>query len=261
MTTHQTSLGGLNMTNLLVQAVVPSDPSYRFIPLTKGKYTVVSTSRFDWLNQWQWFAQWDSTTKSFYAMRNIPSAKRKQTMLSMAAAIVGPRRGKFADHISGNTLDNRDENLREATKRQNAVNRRLKTTNTSGFTGVSWNKQNKMWSAQICIGGRQKSLGYFTTKEEAVATRLNAQEKHYKTFNRQLSEIPPLPIPRPGELGSRALHPKNTVGFRHITQIRADQYYCVRFSRNGVYYYFGRFRYLNEAVAARDRAYLDMGLA
>jgi len=55
---------------------------------------------------------------------------------------------KFVDHIDGNKKNNRIENLREATKSQNAMNQKVSTRNTSGIKGVMWHKRDKKWFVQ-----------------------------------------------------------------------------------------------------------------
>ncbi len=90
------------------------------------------------------------------------------------------------DHISGVRDDNRLVNLREATNRENCQNRALDVRNTSGFTGVSWNKRDRKWQCLICVEGRNKSLGYFNTPEEAHAAYVAAKAMIH-TFN---------PVPR-----------------------------------------------------------------
>jgi len=69
------------------------------------------------------------------------------------------------DHINGNRLDNRLENLRPATTSQNAYNRALNSLNTSGVKGLSWAKKPKKWLACIRVNGKNKNLGYFESKE------------------------------------------------------------------------------------------------
>ena len=69
------------------------------------------------------------------------------------------------DHINGDRFDNRIENLRPATKKQNAFNVGLKRTNTSGVKGLSWAKKPQKWLACIKINGKNKNLGYFESKE------------------------------------------------------------------------------------------------
>lgn len=75
----------------------------------------------------------------------------------------------FIDHIDGDKGNNRIENLREATKRQNEFNKGLLASNTSGFKGVSFHKGDKKWRATIRMQGRTKHLGNFDTPEEAFA--------------------------------------------------------------------------------------------
>ena len=45
-----------------------------------------------------------------------------------------------------------------------------------------WNKQNKKWTASIRINNKQKYLGSFIDKTEAIKTRLNAELKYYGEF-------------------------------------------------------------------------------
>lgn len=71
------------------------------------------------------------------------------------------------DHINRNRADDRWTNLREATYRLNALNRGLLPNNTSGLTGVTWNKRGRKWVAQTSVGNRNVYLGRFDTKEEA----------------------------------------------------------------------------------------------
>lgn len=85
------------------------------------------------------------------------------------------------DHINHNTLDNRKCNLRCATNAQNAMNGTLRSTNTSGVTGVS-KKRNK-WHARICVDYKEINLGFFDNFEDAVAVRKEAEEKYFGEFS------------------------------------------------------------------------------
>lgn len=88
------------------------------------------------------------------------------------------------DHINRDKLDNRLSNLRETDPVRNGHNKGIITTNTSGFTGVSWCKVRKRWRAYITYKGKQKSFGYFPSIEEAAEARaVGARDLHAKIFN------------------------------------------------------------------------------
>ena len=78
---------------------------------------------------------------------------------------------EMVDHIDGDTLNNRIENLRECTNAQNQFNSRRKVTNRSGAKGVVYHPKctGKPWHAKINHNGRRISLGYHKTLEEAAA--------------------------------------------------------------------------------------------
>lgn len=66
------------------------------------------------------------------------------------------------------------DNCRFVTNRQNSLNRRLLSkSNTSGYVGVTWHKGTEKWSSRIMIRGRERSLGIYLTKEEALEARNN----------------------------------------------------------------------------------------
>lgn len=77
------------------------------------------------------------------------------------------------DHINGVRHDNRIDNLREVTIRENLTF--LKKTNSSGVTGVSWAKKVCKWRAEIKISGKNIVLGYFYDKNLAIAIRKKAE--------------------------------------------------------------------------------------
>jgi hypothetical protein len=83
---------------------------------------------------------------------------------------------KTIDHINGDRTDNRITNLREVTHRENLLNAKKRSDNTSEVTGVHWRKSDQKWGAQIHINGRGKTLGAFATFDKAVEARLLAEK-------------------------------------------------------------------------------------
>jgi hypothetical protein len=88
------------------------------------------------------------------------------------------------DHINGNTLDCRDENLRICNKSQNAMNSKMFSTNTSGIKGVSFDKSKMKWVAYIRVNDRNIYLGGYDIKEDAAKARSEAEQKYFKGYVR-----------------------------------------------------------------------------
>lgn len=72
------------------------------------------------------------------------------------------------DHINRNGCDNRLENLRLVTQKQNSENRSLGKNNTSGHPGVDWFPKLRKWRARITVNYKGLHIGYFTNIEDAV---------------------------------------------------------------------------------------------
>jgi hypothetical protein len=79
------------------------------------------------------------------------------------------------DHINRDPSDNRVVNLRESTDRENNRNLGRSVKNTSGVTGVLWDKSKGKWSPRIQVMGRTVNLGRTDSFEEAVARRKAAE--------------------------------------------------------------------------------------
>ena len=88
------------------------------------------------------------------------------------------------DHIkTERKFDNRKSNLRDATASQNGMNSRLSINNTSGVTGVSWDKSKNKWNAYIMINRKRHNLGYYTNFDDAVKARKESEEKNYREYS------------------------------------------------------------------------------
>jgi hypothetical protein len=78
----------------------------------------------------------------------------------------------WLDHRDRNRSNNSIDNLRECTPTQNHANAGNKSSNSSGFKGVSFDMRRGKFRADIRIGGKKKTLGYF---HDPVAA-----SRHYK---------------------------------------------------------------------------------
>lgn len=88
---------------------------------------------------------------------------------------------KEIDHINGDGLDNRIDNLRLADRSQNIGNAHY-TGGVSGIRGVYASGRDSPWLAQIQVDGRCKHLGYFDTIEEAYEAYKAAAELYFGEF-------------------------------------------------------------------------------
>ena len=82
------------------------------------------------------------------------------------------------DHINGNGCDNIIINLRNVSRFENCRNIKKQHNNTSGVTGLYWDKRYDKWHARIQIQGINKSLGYFNNIFDAACARKNAEVKY-----------------------------------------------------------------------------------
>ena len=82
------------------------------------------------------------------------------------------------DHISHDRADNRLCNLRLVSLAENNKNKSMDRRNSTGVTGVRFNKRYNTWGAHIGVNGIEIHLGSFKTLEEATAARLDAEKKY-----------------------------------------------------------------------------------
>ena len=86
------------------------------------------------------------------------------------------------DHINGNTLDNRIENLRPADQSSNMCNRKRFLNNKSGVKGVSWHSHQKKWFVYLDVNKKRKNIGYFDDLEFAELAANEARAKFHGAF-------------------------------------------------------------------------------
>jgi len=102
--------------------------------------------------------------------------------ISMHVLIFGRQQGKMIDHVDGNKLDNRRQNLRFATASENQFNRGMSSNNTSGYKGVTFVKKENKWRARITAYGKTIHLGDFSDRHEAGYAYEKAAKEHHGEF-------------------------------------------------------------------------------
>lgn len=92
--------------------------------------------------------------------------------------VIGEWPDGWIDHKDTVRTNNRFDNLRVVTPTVSNRNRNMNKRNTSGTTGISWNKKESKWQAYICVDSRMINLGWFEHKEDAILARMTAEKKY-----------------------------------------------------------------------------------
>ncbi len=141
------------------------------INITQGQKVLVDNEDFERINKQKW-----SFNRGYaYGWSSIEKKR-----IYMHRLIIKVPKGLYVDHINGNKLDNRKENLRFATIAQNQHNQgKYAKKATSIYKGVYWHKNNKIWQSQIKLHGVKNFIGRFKNElHAAMAYDLWAKELH-----------------------------------------------------------------------------------
>lgn len=148
------------------------------IPLTKGRVSPVSPESYQLVKDRRWYAMWNRVARSFYALGCGGTTKT----LCLHRVVLRAPAGMLVDHINHDTLDNRLANVRLATASNNQHNSRTPRNNTSGFKGVNWYRERGVWRARISVAGKRRTVGSFSTAEEAALAYDAAARSAYGEF-------------------------------------------------------------------------------
>jgi AP2 domain len=144
-----------------------------YINLTQGKQAIVSDEDFETVSQFKWY--YDNTTG--YAKRDARiDGKRK--CIYMHRFVNDTSNGELTDHINGNRLDNRRENLRSCNFTQNHANKKIESKFSSKYKGVYWQKNRNKWIAMIRIDRKGHYLGCYDD-EKLAAKAYNEKAKEF----------------------------------------------------------------------------------
>lgn len=145
------------------------------IPLSQGYSMIVDDHWYEELNKYTWYYH------EGYGLRKerVPGEKNKWKAFRAHRVILNCEDPELVvDHINGDKLDNREENLRVATRGENNRNVKKTWTSSSQYKGVTYQKgQDKPWIAQIGFGRERIYLGaYYHEQEAANIYNLAAQQ-------------------------------------------------------------------------------------
>jgi len=142
-------------------------------------YSLVDDEDYEKLNQQKWSCRAIANSELRYG-----GGRMGHKSVLLHRVIMGDPPGTV-DHIDGNGLNNQKSNLRVCTLKQNLQNRRLSKNNHSGYKGVCWDKDAKLWRAQINTPSEKGGyIGLFFCLIKAAKAYDKAAKKLYGEFAR-----------------------------------------------------------------------------
>lgn len=160
---------------LSAEIIGGANVEYRTIEINTGDLVLVDVEDFERVSALHWYKD-----DAGYARTNIWTEGKKPRMHRF---ILGETdRKTHIDHINGDKLDNRKENLRVCSASDNAKNRGKQRNNSSGYKGVIFDKARSKWRAEICFNGNRKYLGRFDSVEEAAIAYQDAAKMYHGDF-------------------------------------------------------------------------------
>lgn len=112
-------------------------------------------------------------------MQTTITKRPMKKVIEMHSYLLGKHDGFVIDHKNRNKRDNRRDNLRLVSKNMNGFNINTQINNTSGKTGVSYNKQNNKYVAYIKYNYKNIYLSSFSNISDAIKAREDAEIKYF----------------------------------------------------------------------------------
>lgn len=152
------------------------------IPISSGKaFAIIDECDFDEISKYKWRLH-----SGGYAIRNgkryIKNGKKSRDTIYMHGLLNKTADGLQTDHINGNRLDNRRENLRSVTPKQNQMNKKVSKHSLSGIKGIRKCRATGKWRVSMSVNGKYLALGRTPCLGKAIKIYNQNAIKHHGEY-------------------------------------------------------------------------------
>lgn len=145
------------------------------VSLTQGMFAIVDAGDVKAVSRFKWRVSVGARGHR-YAVTWDGGAR-----VLMHRLLTGAPDGMVVDHVDGDGINNRRENMRVCTQAQNVMNR-TSALHQSGRKGLRHDPQSGHWGARVAVSGKRPWLGTFKTEAEARAAYNEAAQKLHGEF-------------------------------------------------------------------------------
>lgn len=147
---------------------------------------IIDKEDYQVIKRWYWrkIEKRGEIDKGYWVTNVKDDDEYKKSILMIHQVIAKIKYGDYdtkllvPDHLSRDTDDNRKCNIVLKSNQNNSHNRGISKANTSGKTGVSYNKQKEMWTAYITVNYKTIYLGDFSNLDDAIQKRIKAEKRY-----------------------------------------------------------------------------------
>jgi hypothetical protein len=222
------------------------------IHLASGHVALIDDDDLERVSLYKWRAQPHPTT--VYVV-----AHGKPKGLRLHRFVMNAPDGVIVDHINGNGLDCRKNNLRFATYSQNSQNSQRRRHSLSQYKGITWVPARQRWVAQIWINNRRERLGIFTNEIDAAKTYDAAALFYFGEFARvNFADSQPLSIQEIKKRNRENFKKRSASAFRGVTWRKDEGRWHARIQLNKKKISVGFYATDVEAAMAYDLKALDL---
>ena len=156
---------------------------YYEVYANNNRFFLIDEEDYKKVRKINWCISKSRKSNTFYVSATPKYRKELNGNISLHRYLMSATKNEIIDHKNRNGLDNRKNNLRRCTTKENLQNTKINSNNKSGVIGVYYDKNTGKWASEIKVNYRKIFLGRFIEKEDAIIARLKAEKEYFGEFS------------------------------------------------------------------------------